>query len=150
MCCPDVVGRFPGSRDVPHNPLPITNSATPYRAAQPFRGGGRRSSRIMHHSLCSGVRSPIQGITASPLEEPTVRGRCKDPYDLSPHLPTVASQSPRTPLKRSHRPFYPEFEVDQGPTRPGRVVYYAESTCLEYTALSAQADSALWHHRPVA
>ena len=85
---------------------------------------------------------------------PRLRGRlfgtgCKDPYDLSPHLPTVASRSPRTPLKRSHRPFYPEFEVDQGPTRPGRAVYYAESTCLEYTALSAQTDSALWHHRPV-
>ena len=82
MCCPDVVGRFPGSRDVPHSPLPITNSATPYRATQPFRVGiwrGRRSSRIMYHSLCSGVRSSIRGITASPLEGPTVRDRLQRP-----------------------------------------------------------------------
>lgn len=125
MCCPDAVGRFPGSRDVPHSPLPITNSATPYRAAQPFRVGMWRGTEIKPNYASLPVQwGQIQGITASPLEEPTVRGRCKDPYDLSPHLPTVASRSPRTPLKQSHRPFYPEFEVDQGLTRPGRAVYY--------------------------
>ena len=40
MCCPDV------GRDVPHSPPPITNSATPYRAAQPFRVGIWRGTEI--------------------------------------------------------------------------------------------------------